>query len=364
MSHERSVTRSSEAEIIHQPNFELTDRVDLLVHEWEEKLDMPAEIDSHSVLPAKLAQRARKAYERFYRDNQASPTNEELLDLMEVTSEKQRRLVGQYLVRADFDTETQLDLDEKPATDDLSDPSEIITNTLLKEHIPAILDSVSSREAAILSMHFGLTGEPMTLDEIAKIYGVSRARIQQIETAVLRKLRHPNHSKALRDYLIESRPKEPSREHASTQSRNPFLRKFTTFEPIEPPQMLSLKQRIFTDEERQRITSRPWMNTQDESKLPPNQWQSVINARRSFGLKELSSAEFDRVHESVKDAILLNDLALRRVQSLPLAQSESSHEQRTKIVEVYESRHSHLQVLLKQFYEFLRFVDQQNIGKA
>ena len=61
---------------------------------------------------------------------------------------------------------------------------------------------LSEREAGVVSMRFGLTdGQPKTLDEIGKVYGVTRERIRQIESKTMSKLRHPSRSQVLRDYL-------------------------------------------------------------------------------------------------------------------------------------------------------------------
>jgi RNA polymerase primary sigma factor len=65
-----------------------------------------------------------------------------------------------------------------------------------------VLDTLSEREAGIVSMRFGLTdGRPKTLDQIGKVYGVSRERIRQIEVKIMSKLRHPSLSQELRAYL-------------------------------------------------------------------------------------------------------------------------------------------------------------------
>ena len=66
----------------------------------------------------------------------------------------------------------------------------------------SVLDTLSEREAGVVSMRFGLTdGQPKTLDEIGKVYGVTRERIRQIESKTMSKLRHPSRSQVLRDYL-------------------------------------------------------------------------------------------------------------------------------------------------------------------
>jgi RNA polymerase primary sigma factor len=65
-----------------------------------------------------------------------------------------------------------------------------------------VLETLSAREAGIVSMRFGLTdGQPKTLDQIGKVYGVSRERIRQIEARTMSKLRHPSRSQELRAYL-------------------------------------------------------------------------------------------------------------------------------------------------------------------
>ena len=65
-----------------------------------------------------------------------------------------------------------------------------------------MLDTLSEREAGVVCMRFGLTdGQPKTLDEIGKVYGVTRERIRQIESKTMSKLRHPSRSQVLRDYL-------------------------------------------------------------------------------------------------------------------------------------------------------------------
>jgi len=81
-------------------------------------------------------------------------------------------------------------------------PAEAVSFTLLQEELHSVLDTLSEREAGVLSMRFGLTdGQPKTLAEIGKVYGVTRERIRQIESKAMTKLRHPSRSNVLRDYL-------------------------------------------------------------------------------------------------------------------------------------------------------------------
>ncbi len=81
-------------------------------------------------------------------------------------------------------------------------PGEAVSFTLLQEQLHSVLDTLSEREAGVVSMRFGLTdGQPKTLDEIGKVYGVTRERIRQIESKTMSKLRHTSRSDVLRDYL-------------------------------------------------------------------------------------------------------------------------------------------------------------------
>ena len=81
-------------------------------------------------------------------------------------------------------------------------PADAVSFTLLQEQLHDVLDTLSEREAGVVSMRFGLTdGQPKTLDEIGKVYGVTRERIRQIESKTMSKLRHPSRSQVLRDYL-------------------------------------------------------------------------------------------------------------------------------------------------------------------
>ena len=79
-------------------------------------------------------------------------------------------------------------------------PADAVSFTLLQEQLHSVLDTLSEREAGVVSMRFGLTdGQPKTLDEIGKVYGVTRERIRQIESKTMSKLRHPSRSQALRE---------------------------------------------------------------------------------------------------------------------------------------------------------------------
>ena len=81
-------------------------------------------------------------------------------------------------------------------------PADAVSFTVLQEQLDSVLDTLSDRESGVVKMRFGLTdGQPKTLDEIGKVYGVTRERIRQIESKTMSKLRHPSRSQVLRDYL-------------------------------------------------------------------------------------------------------------------------------------------------------------------
>ena len=81
-------------------------------------------------------------------------------------------------------------------------PYDTTSRQLLKENIEEVLHTLSSREAKVLKMRFGLDGyRPMTLEEVGREFGVTRERIRQIEAKALRKLKHPSRRKKLQDYL-------------------------------------------------------------------------------------------------------------------------------------------------------------------
>lgn len=134
------------------------------------------------------------------------PTPEELAEELDMTPEKVVEV--QKYGREPISLHTPLGEDGDSEFGDLIEDSEAIVPadavnfTLLQEQLNDVLDTLSEREAGVVSMRFGLTdGQPKTLDEIGKVYGVTRERIRQIESKTMSKLRHPSRSQILRDYL-------------------------------------------------------------------------------------------------------------------------------------------------------------------
>ncbi len=134
------------------------------------------------------------------------PTPEELAKELDMTPEKVVEV--QKYGREPISLHTPLGEDGDSEFGDLIEdseavvPADAVSFTLLQEQLQGVLDTLSEREAGVVSMRFGLTdGQPKTLDEIGKVYGVTRERIRQIESKTMSKLRHPSRSQVLRDYL-------------------------------------------------------------------------------------------------------------------------------------------------------------------
>ena len=134
------------------------------------------------------------------------PTPEELAKELDMTPEKVVEV--QKYGREPISLHTPLGEDGDSEFGDLIEdseaivPTDAVSFTLLQEQLHRVLDTLSEREAGVVSMRFGLgDGQPKTLDEIGKVYGVTRERIRQIESKTMSKLRHPSRSQVLRDYL-------------------------------------------------------------------------------------------------------------------------------------------------------------------
>ncbi|MBD5788232.1 RNA polymerase sigma factor [Cellulosimicrobium terreum] len=134
------------------------------------------------------------------------PTPEELAKELDMTPEKVVEV--QKYGREPISLHTPLGEDGDSEFGDLIEdseaivPADAVSFTLLQEQLHQVLDTLSEREAGVVSMRFGLSdGQPKTLDEIGKVYGVTRERIRQIESKTMSKLRHPSRSQVLRDYL-------------------------------------------------------------------------------------------------------------------------------------------------------------------
>jgi len=143
---------------------------------------------------------------RMLQDLGREPTPEELAIELDMTPE--RVVEVQKYGREPISLHTPLGEDGDSEFGDLIEdseaivPADAVSFTLLHEQLRSVLDTLSEREAGVVSMRFGLTdGQPKTLDQIGKVYGVTSERIRQIESKTMSKLRHPSRSQMLCDYL-------------------------------------------------------------------------------------------------------------------------------------------------------------------
>ena len=134
------------------------------------------------------------------------PTVAELIKELDMPEDKVREI--QRIAMDPVSLETPIgEEDDSHLGDFIEDdkaaaPQDVATFTILKEQLMAILDTLTPREEMVLRLRYGLDdGHPRTLEEVGKEFHVTRERIRQIEAKALRKLRHPQRSKKLRDYM-------------------------------------------------------------------------------------------------------------------------------------------------------------------
>jgi RNA polymerase primary sigma factor len=134
------------------------------------------------------------------------PMPEEIAKEMGLTPEKVREIMKIAQEPVSLETpigeEDDSHLGDFIPDDDATAPAEAAAYELLKEQLKDVLDTLSEREENVLRLRFGLDdGRTRTLEEVGKVFGVTRERIRQIEAKALRKLRHPSRSKRLKDFL-------------------------------------------------------------------------------------------------------------------------------------------------------------------
>ena len=134
------------------------------------------------------------------------PTTEEIAARMEILPERVReiRKISQDPVSLEtpIGEEEDSHLGDFIQDEQVAVPADQATFTLLHEQLMETLETLTDREQKVLRLRFGLDdGRPRTLEEVGKVFHVTRERIRQIEAKALRKLRHPSRSKKLKDYL-------------------------------------------------------------------------------------------------------------------------------------------------------------------
>ncbi len=150
----------------------------------------------------KLLRVSRRLVQEYGRE----PTSEEIGSGMDVTPERVREILK--ISQEPVSLETPIGEEEDSHLGDFIEdrsalaPAEAASYQLLKEQVDDVLQTLGEREARVLQLRFGLEdGRSRTLEEVGRDFGVTRERIRQIEAKALRKLRHPNRSKKLRDFL-------------------------------------------------------------------------------------------------------------------------------------------------------------------
>jgi len=160
-------------------------------------------------IPVHMVETINKLYRtarRLMQELDREPTPEEIGEVLELDGERVREIfkISQQVTSLEApvgeDKESFLG-DFIPDEGQLS-PVDQASKQLLKDHLDEVLATLSDREAKVLKLRFGLEGnKQMTLEEVGKVFGVTRERIRQIEAKALRKLKHPSRRKKLQDYL-------------------------------------------------------------------------------------------------------------------------------------------------------------------
>jgi len=151
---------------------------------------------------SKLTKVTRRYRQEFGRD----PTPEEYTRHLHISSDKVRNVLK--IMQEPISLATPVGEDEDSALEDFIEdkvgaaPAHAAMEYLRTKEVGKILSTLSEREARIIKLRFGIdSGYPRTLEEVGRIFKVTRERVRQIEAKAIRKLRHPSRSKSLRDYL-------------------------------------------------------------------------------------------------------------------------------------------------------------------
>ena len=150
----------------------------------------------------KLTQTSRKLQQDLGRE----PTTEELAEVMRLSPERVNEIRQMCMEPVSLESpvgeEDDSHLGDFIEDDTGSQPAEAVSQAMLRQQLMEILDTLSPREAKVLRLRYGLDdGRPRTLEEVGKEFNVTRERVRQIEAKALRKIRNPNRSSKLRDFL-------------------------------------------------------------------------------------------------------------------------------------------------------------------
>ena len=147
-----------------------------------------------------------RASRQLLQENGKEPTAEEIAKVLGMPAEKVREIMK--IAQDPVSLETPIGEEEDShlgdfiPDDDSPAPAEAASQSMLREQLIEVLRTLTPREEQVLTLRFGLEdGRPRTLEEVGKVFRITRERIRQIEAKALRKLRHPSRSKRLKDYL-------------------------------------------------------------------------------------------------------------------------------------------------------------------
>jgi RNA polymerase primary sigma factor len=148
----------------------------------------------------------KKITRKLAQELSRKPTEEELAAAMLITVPKLRDIIK--VAQEPLSLETPIGKEEDSRLGDFIEdreakaPATTVAHELLREDLTEVLSSLSPRERDVLRLRFGLDdGRQRTLEEVGQLFGVTRERIRQIEAKALRKLRHPNRSRRLKEYI-------------------------------------------------------------------------------------------------------------------------------------------------------------------
>jgi RNA polymerase primary sigma factor len=148
----------------------------------------------------------KKITRKLAQELSRKPTEEELAFAMAITVPKLRDIIK--VAQEPLSLETPIGKEEDSRLGDFIEdreakaPATTVAHELLREDLTEVLSSLSPRERDVLRLRFGLDdGRQRTLEEVGQLFGVTRERIRQIEAKALRKLRHPNRSRRLKEYI-------------------------------------------------------------------------------------------------------------------------------------------------------------------
>lgn len=134
------------------------------------------------------------------------PTPEQIAERMNMTPDKVREILK--IAQEPVSLETPIGEEDDSHLGDfiedevIENPVDYTTRVVLREQLDEVLDTLTDREENVLRLRFGLDdGKMRTLEDVGKVFNVTRERIRQIEAKALRKLRHPSRSKQLKDFI-------------------------------------------------------------------------------------------------------------------------------------------------------------------